>query len=162
MTHIGHSRIRMKKIDPGHTITILANLGVITGIAFLAVEIAQNNEQLVAQARFNYYQQRGQSQDSWGADLRLQETLLKLQRGEEISELEIIALQYRIRAILASWEYEYFEYQSGNISLEQFNLSGKRGFFLGRPGLGEIALEVWSRYQEPAEFVRYMDENVFY
>ena len=39
----------MKKIDVGQTMTILANLGVIIGIAFLAVEINQNNSQLAAQ-----------------------------------------------------------------------------------------------------------------
>jgi hypothetical protein len=33
----------MKKIDLGQTITILANIGVIVGIGFLAIEIQQTN-----------------------------------------------------------------------------------------------------------------------
>jgi hypothetical protein len=41
----------MKKIDLGQTITILANVGVITGIAFLAAELRQNNEMMRAQTR---------------------------------------------------------------------------------------------------------------
>ena len=41
----------MKKIDLGQTITILANLGVIAGIVFLAVELRQNNALLQAQSR---------------------------------------------------------------------------------------------------------------
>ena len=36
----------MKKIDFGQTITILANLGVIAGIVFLAIEVSQNQESL--------------------------------------------------------------------------------------------------------------------
>jgi len=36
----------MKKIDLGQTITILANVGVITGIAFLGIEISQNTRSL--------------------------------------------------------------------------------------------------------------------
>ena len=36
----------MKKIDLGQTITILANVGVITGIAFLGIEINQNTRSL--------------------------------------------------------------------------------------------------------------------
>ena len=34
----------MKKIDLGQTITIFANLGVIGGLIFLAVEIRQNSD----------------------------------------------------------------------------------------------------------------------
>lgn len=34
----------MKKIDLGQTIQILANVGVIAGIVFLAIELQQNNE----------------------------------------------------------------------------------------------------------------------
>ena len=41
----------MKNIDLGQTIGILANLGVIAGIVFLAVELQQNNKLLGAQAR---------------------------------------------------------------------------------------------------------------
>ena len=48
----------MKKNDVGSAVQILANLGVIAGIAFLALETRQNSEQLAGQARFNYYQTR--------------------------------------------------------------------------------------------------------
>jgi len=36
----------MKKFDLGQTISILANVGVIAGIVFLAIEVAQNTESL--------------------------------------------------------------------------------------------------------------------
>ena len=36
----------MKKIDLGQTLSILANLGVIAGIVFLAIEVRQNQESL--------------------------------------------------------------------------------------------------------------------
>ena len=39
----------MKKIDLGQAIGILANVGVIAGIVFLAVELRQNNELLATQ-----------------------------------------------------------------------------------------------------------------
>jgi len=41
----------MNKIDLGQTIVILANVGVIAGIVFLAVEIRQNNRIVQAQTR---------------------------------------------------------------------------------------------------------------
>ena len=36
--------IRMKKMDLGQTLQILANFGVIAGIVFLAIEIRQNTD----------------------------------------------------------------------------------------------------------------------
>ena len=44
----------MKKIELGQMITILANLGVIGGIVFLAVELQQNNELLNIQVRASH------------------------------------------------------------------------------------------------------------
>ena len=41
----------MQKIDFGQTITILANIGVIAGIIFLAIEVQQNNTLMRAQTR---------------------------------------------------------------------------------------------------------------
>jgi hypothetical protein len=41
----------MKKIDLGQTITILANVGVIAGIVFLAIELQQNNALLETEIR---------------------------------------------------------------------------------------------------------------
>ena len=41
----------MKKIDLGQTIGILANIGVVAGTVFLAVELRQNNELLNSQER---------------------------------------------------------------------------------------------------------------
>ena len=41
----------MKKIDLGQSVSLLANLGVILGIVFLAVELRQNNALLAAESR---------------------------------------------------------------------------------------------------------------
>ena len=48
----------MKKVDLAQVIAMLANVGVIAGIIFLGYELHQNNEQLAADSRFNYYQTR--------------------------------------------------------------------------------------------------------
>lgn len=40
----------MKKIDLGQTVTILANIGVIAGIVFLAVELRQNTAVTIGSA----------------------------------------------------------------------------------------------------------------
>jgi hypothetical protein len=43
----------MKKFDLGQSISIFANLGVIAGIVFLALELHQNNELMDAEQQFN-------------------------------------------------------------------------------------------------------------
>ena len=78
----------MKKIDLGQTLTILANVGVIAGIAFLAVELRQNNEMMRAQtrgelSRDSVDQIRLNVNDPVFADV-----LLRGDRGEELSEVE--------------------------------------------------------------------------
>ena len=44
----------MKKSDVGQAITVLANLGVIAGIVFLAFEQRHNNELIAAEGRINH------------------------------------------------------------------------------------------------------------
>ena len=41
----------MKKIDVAQAITIVANVGVIAGIVFLAIELRQNNQMMLSQTR---------------------------------------------------------------------------------------------------------------
>ena len=46
----------MKKIDLSQTITVIANLGVIGGVVFLAFEIRQNTAQMRAEAAYSVHQ----------------------------------------------------------------------------------------------------------
>ncbi len=48
----------MKKIDLGQTIQIVANVGLIARIVYLAIEISQNTEMLAAQGRANLVDRR--------------------------------------------------------------------------------------------------------
>ena len=46
----------------GQTVSTLANLGVIAGIAFVAVEVSQNNSEMAAQGRNPIYQMQSELQ----------------------------------------------------------------------------------------------------
>jgi len=144
-------------------LTLAANLGIITSIIFLVVEVQQNNQQLVAQARFNYYQQRANFQLAWGSDITTQEAIQKYRNEVELNPVELNRIIMQIRSVLTNWEYEYIEYQSGNISLGQFSVGGKRGLITGN-GISELILEVWNnmKVSAPKDFMQFMDENVFY
>jgi hypothetical protein len=52
---LAHSRF-FRRTDLGQTVTILANLGVIGGIVFLAFEMRQNTAQMRAEASYSVHQ----------------------------------------------------------------------------------------------------------
>jgi hypothetical protein len=71
----------MKKIDLGQTISIVANIGVIAGIVFLAVEIGQNKATLDEQNAINRQSSRDAALENYGTFRRL------LLENDELYEL---------------------------------------------------------------------------
>jgi hypothetical protein len=89
----------MKKIDLGQTIAILANVGVITGIVFLAIEISQNTAMIEAQMS----QDRAETAMSLAQSLYnsdyLPPILAAIDEGRELSIVEQRRFGDYIRAV---------------------------------------------------------------
>ncbi len=66
----------MKKIGLGQTITIVANIGVIAGIFFLAMEVRDN----AAQARAAGIQDRSSDRSRWWEQIAADESLAEVYR----------------------------------------------------------------------------------
>lgn len=151
----------MKKIDVGQTIAVLANLGVIAGIVFLGIELRQNNEQMAAQSRYNYYQRRIDFGLTMALNTELREAVGKMRRNEELTPLERGRLFDFYLAQFTAWEYEFGEMQRGAISEEEFNSPVKRIFFENfQPMTGNT----WNTVREstPVDFRDYFDEHIAY
>jgi hypothetical protein len=104
----------MKKIDPIQVITLLANIGVIVGIVFLAVEIRQNNDQLSAQTRNTLYELRADIQRDFINNVGgITDIILKERRGEHLTDVEIARIGSRRRHILRTLEYMVSEDPEG-------------------------------------------------
>ena len=95
----------MKKIDLGQTVAILANVGVIAGIVFLAVEIQQNTESLNEARNFAI----AEAQQAMRA--QLDESFRSLANSDELPE---IFVKYRQggREALTEEELQRFIWQS--------------------------------------------------
>lgn len=100
----------MRKQDLGQIINTLANLGVIAGIIFLAVELNQNNKllKMEAKATLSEYTQNGW--DRIASDPDLVDLFIKDRNGHELSESEEMRLSsfwmgYLIRL---EWRFEHF------------------------------------------------------
>ena len=153
----------MKKIDFSQTVGILANIGVIAGIVFLALELQQNNELLAAQARRDQLDARAVTFGLVSQNTEMAVLSLKLRNREELTPLE----QHRFEAwaidIFIHWEWQYDEYLAGTLTLNDVPVQGWIRRVQNWPPLRELWLGLTSEGRTPfgIEFIRYTDENVF-
>ncbi len=145
----------MKKIDLGQAIQTLANLGVIAGIVFLAVEISQNNDELASQSRNTLYQMRADLQEAYiynrGGIADLDG---KAARGEPLTQIEQGRLGSRRSHILQTLEYMFQEDREGTMKS-----AGWVAIVFGNdPDLSEV----WDRSRgiRDPEFVEWFEESV--
>lgn len=122
----------MKKIDFGETITIVANLGVIAGILFLAIELQQNNRLLDAQVSYNLLMHRTAMKNETYLNPEVAAFRFKVASDEELSPIEQFRLNARRESSLLGYEWEYLQYRSGN--------------------LGYLPLDQWRRFMNEARW----------
>jgi hypothetical protein len=151
----------MKKIDIGQTITILANLGVIAGIVFLGIELQQNNRFLAAEARLSLIEQRGSALEVT-IDPFVLESLHKYAAGETLTPAERSAAFAPARKNIELWEWQYGEYESGMLELDQLSVAAWRLWYRGDPTYPVPIREVWEEREQALNpnFVRFFRENV--
>ena len=117
----------MKKIDLGQTITIFANVGVIIGIAFLAIEMSQNNRLLLMEARLAeteaYVDRTSASSAEW-RQLALSGELADLLTRAETEGVSSLSPAEQMRVL--GWELarmyrlagNYYQFEQGYLSQE--------------------------------------------
>jgi len=151
----------MNKIDPGQAITILANVGVIIGIGFLALELSQNNDLLAAQARYNLIVQRAAMNDSLNEPFIL-DALHKSAAGAEMTPVEQSAIFGVTQKLVEMWEWQFNEYQAGMLDVQQLPTANWRRIYRGDDFPPIPVRENWEILKGLAspEFVQFMEESV--
>ena len=91
-------------------LTLIANVAVVGGIVFLAIEIRQNNELLQSESR-----QTLVSNDvtSLTANLEHVDVFARLAAKEELSAEDQLRLSFMFMLDLRNREFEYFQYVNG-------------------------------------------------
>ena len=151
----------MKKIELGQSISILANLGVIAGIVFLAVELQQNNEFLAAQSRATRVALRQADRSLVISNPELAHTLLKHRKEEPLTEYESLLLEEYMSFVLVNFQNVYREMREGFIVESTVPVTGWRTDF--EPG-GDLNMrDYWERRGgrglDP-DFYEWMEETV--
>ena len=148
----------MKKIDVGQGITILANIGVIAGILFLAVELQQNNKLLEAQARSERENVRRTAYTRYIENPQLVDAFVKANSGQSLTDQEEFVLSRANGMTIADWQFIYREYSEELLDERALPIKAWRRVFRTSPGLAELWEEEESEWDE--EFVQWMNENI--
>jgi hypothetical protein len=126
----------MKKFDLGQTLTILANIGVIAGIVFLAIEIRDSRTAILAQTQDSIT-------DGWLAlnlaTISDPQVGLDFQKGlcepEQLNSLEATRFSMQLRAMFNQYRRIYRLYEKGLLDPDEWALYGTEASqFLRSPG----------------------------
>ena len=96
-------------------LTLIANVAVVGGIVFLAIEIRQNNELLRSESRQALV---GNDVTSLTANLENVDVFAKLTSQEELSAEDQLRLSFMYTLDLRNREFEYFQYVNGLLDEE--------------------------------------------
>ncbi len=111
-------------------LTLVANLGVLIGIAFLAFEVQQNTDALHSQTRATIFS--GVQEELW-KNMEYPDVTLNMQTTDhELSPEEKVRFDAWMMASMKARELAWLEYRSGNI--ESFQWEGEQaviGLVLG-------------------------------
>lgn len=145
----------MKGFDLGQAIQVLANVGVIAGILFLAIEIRQNNELLATQARYERDDIARSGSVRFIENPELIRVTVKVQNGEPLTQEETFLLELSCSLTLQNYSYVYREYRNGLLD-ERFLPAG--GSFRRCPDW-EALWEQQKQVFDP-EFIQWAEENI--
>jgi hypothetical protein len=148
-------------LDIGQMIALGANIGVIAGLIFLAMEIRQNNKFLAAQARYSLRQYRSDIADSLMLPHVIEATH-KWARGEKISpEEKSTGLMVAIK-IIELWEWQYGEYAAGMLQKSELPIGAWRLWFHDQGPFPVPVREIYDMRKEVLnpEFVQFFEEHV--
>ena len=149
----------MKKIDLGQTINTLANLGVIAGIIFLAVELRQNQQLTAAQTRNSIAQVsvnliRGEAENP-----QLLEVIAKGMAGEELTPVEQQQFDLSWASYFPHWQNMHYQYERDLFDEEEYaGLLRARARLLANPAIRAV----WCSHLPEASpsFVAAMNERL--
>lgn len=149
----------MKLDDVNRWLVLLANIGVIAGIVFLAVELQQNNALLGAQARTQRASVRISGAEAIASSPQLVDAIAKDRYREPLTREEAILLDEWYWGILARMQYVFEEYRRGLIEEEDLGQADWRASMELNPAMAK-AWQQWGHLAFRPEFVEFMEENV--
>lgn len=152
----------MKKLDIGQTINTLANLGVIAGIIFLAVELSQNNKLLEMEAQATLSENLQNGWDRISSDPGLVVLFIKDRNGEELSEAEEFRLNAYWMGMLLRRQFQFQHFPESTDGLDSMKRLYAAYGSLRRAWNGDTSGSRGAGKDNfTANYVRFVDEQIF-
>jgi hypothetical protein len=139
-----------------HWIALIANLGVVAGVVFLALEIQQNNELLIQDSRYSMLE----NQKDWKFFLNGDPEIARLiyaSNSSELSEIEKLRRFDIISGVLLTWQWEWEQSKSGLFGNSQLPVEGFRSLWEAQNTQAE-----WAALKPilKPEFVGFLESNI--
>ena len=151
----------MKKIDVGQTVTILANVGVIGGLAFLILELHQNTDHLRLQLMDQINARQFAQNSAFLAENPAPIIEVALTDPASLTFTDFQVMDAYLLNALGGWEDRYFLYEAGLVDDADWKrkIDEEARWFLGNT-FGRLWWQRVARsYFEP-EFADYVDQAV--
>jgi hypothetical protein len=111
-------RTRVKKIDLGQSISMLANIGVIAGLIFIAYELRQNTLATELAASQGFHDASGAANRMMVENPHISLLIASDIEGEELSQAERIQLNNALHNQFRAWEMNYWQFEQGALDEE--------------------------------------------
>ena len=108
----------MKKIDLGQTIAVLANIGVLAGILFLAYEMRQNTVATRLASAESLSAAVSSTELTVAANPELADLVRRASEGDELTATEALRIDVFYRAAVRQWQNAYYRYLSDTLEDE--------------------------------------------
>ena len=117
----------MKNLDLGQTISILANVGVIAGIIFLAFELRQNNQILIAQTSYAQFNVERERRDRLIENVGgITDVMQKGRAGMPLAEDEVFRRNLVWEDLIGNWRWQYREVEAGRLPADFLDVQSAR------------------------------------
>ena len=146
----------MKKINLGQATQILTNIGLIAGIVFLGIEVAQNNEYAATEIRATRYHMALEAFTILSENSELAALMLKDRKHETLTELESLQLHAWWLRVFMTNQWAHSEMAvADTIPFMEMQRVNDEVFPAYRKAWGQR-----TSYFDP-DFIQFMEENVF-
>lgn len=148
----------MKKHQLNEWLSLTANIAVVAGIIFLAVEIRQNNELLRSEARYHLLTNIVEAVTDSYTNETVMSAWLKVEDGQEVTAEEKFSLLRYNYTMFRKFEWEYQQYRNGLIDEGDLPVHSWINIYESQP----LMIEAWQQYgfRHSENFRLFMDQNV--
>ena len=102
-------------------LTLIANLSVVAGIIFLAVELHQNTQAIQAQTRDSITEKQMMFGDWVGTNRESADLFVRGNSGpDELQGAELMMYQALVSSFLRVWENSHYQYERGLFTAEEY------------------------------------------